>query len=46
MPIINKRLDFWLQPANQSPSLKSELLGIGSTLTIMGMLSIVFNALA
>ncbi|PZO11405.1 MAG: hypothetical protein DCF25_19440 [Leptolyngbya foveolarum] len=46
MPIINKRLDFWLQPANQSPSLKSEVLGIGSTLTIMGMLSILFNALA
>ena len=46
MPIINKRLDFWLQPANQSPSLKSEILGISATLTIMWVVSWVFNTLA
>ena len=46
MPIINKRLDFWLQPANQSPPLKFEVLGVGSTLMIMWMISLVFNALA
>lgn len=46
MPIISKRLDFWLQPASQSPSLKLEVVGVGSTLMIMWVVSLVFNALA
>lgn len=45
MPIIVRLLHFWLQPAHQPASMRANVVGIASTLTALGGMMMLFNAL-
>jgi uncharacterized protein len=45
MPVVTRRLSFWLQPAYRLPARQRDLMGLAIVISILGMMVLLFDGL-